>query len=230
MPPFRKLLRRHFPAITWFLARSQPRYLRTRWQASHAVVVAGWGRCGTTLLFNALSTSGHLLHDIFFINRFDERRPYYKGICSKTHDLPPPILPPHVKVIFLFGNPMNAALSAFNAFPKHPDVHFKHIDSPYTDERHLFYCRDVFQLTKQFDAWYKPQGVGLLTLRYETLYAEQTQETLQSFLGFELKMPPYRARKTDWQTHPLRAALQETYGALQKRVEAADDARIWLPR
>jgi hypothetical protein len=65
-------------------------------------------------------------------------------------------------------------------------------------------------------------------VRYETLYTEETQSMLAEYLGFRLKLPPYRQRSTDWHQHERRDELAATYAGIGNKIEAADDCRIWL--
>ncbi len=81
-----------------------------------SIVIAGIGRCGTQLMYHSVANSmGFSLADKFLVD-FSEEFNYARATVYKTHDFPPKVLPSHAKVIFMFGNPMNAAISGLNSF------------------------------------------------------------------------------------------------------------------
>ena len=67
-----------------------------------------------------------------------------------------------------------------------------------------------------------------ISVRYETLYTEETQSMLAEFLGFRLILPPYRQRSTDWRQHERGDELATIYAGLNTKIEAAADCRVWL--
>jgi len=159
--------------------------------------------------------------------RFEEMKELKRGICYKTHDFPPDSLQPHVKLLWLFGNPMNAVLSGYKTFAGSGKVHYHHINSPYANQHENAFNKDVFLLEDHFKAWYKGQNFEFLSVKYEALYKEDVRGTLNEFLGFDLKLLPFRKRETDWTTHSRKDELLQTYSALAKLVDQADDVKIW---
>ena len=128
----------------------------------------------------------------------------------------------------MFGDPMNAALSGYKEFSKENDKHFQHIGASEVPDREEIFSRDVLMLEQHFDTWYQQQGFDFISVRYETLYTEETQSMLAEFLGFRLILPPYRQRSTDWRQHERGDELATTYAGLNAKIEAAADCRIWL--
>ena len=194
----------------------------------NAYIISGLGRCGTTLMQFALIESRGLIKSRRFLSRFSDEKNFVKGTLYKTHSAPPVRLPPHVKLVFMFGDPMNAALSGYKEFSKENDKHFQHIGASEVPDREDIFSRDVLMLEQHFDAWYQRQGFDFISVRYETLYTEETQSMLAEYLGFRLKLPPYRQRSTDWHQHERRDELAATYAGIGNKIEAADDCRIWL--
>ena len=194
----------------------------------NAYIISGLGRCGTTLMQFALIESRGLIKSRRFLSRFSDEKNFVKGTLYKTHSAPPVRLPPHVKLVFMFGDPMNAALSGYKEFSKENDKHFQHIGASEVPDREDIFSRDVLMLEQHFDAWYQRQGFDFISVRYETLYTEETQSMLAEYLGFRLKLPPYRQRSTDWRQHERRDELAATYAGIGNKIEAADDCRIWL--
>ena len=194
----------------------------------NAYIISGLGRCGTTLMQYALIDSRGLIKSRRFLSRFSDEKKFVRGTLYKTHSSPPAILPPHVKLVFMFGDPMNAALSGYREFSTENDKHCQHIGASEVPDREDIFSRDVLMLEEHFDAWYQRQGFDFVSVRYETLYSEKTRSMLDEYLGFKLKLPPYRARRTDWRHHERSSELAATYAGLNARIEAAADCRIWL--
>jgi hypothetical protein len=207
--------------------REAKRFLKSL-SDDNAYIISGLGRCGTTLVQYALIETRGAIKSRKFLSRFSDEKKYVKGTIYKTHSFPPATLPPHVKLVFMFGDPMNAALSGYKEFNKENDKHFQHIGASEVPDREEIFSRDVLMLEEHFDAWYQRQGFDFISVRYETLYAEETQSILAEYLGFSLKLPPYRQRSTDWRQHDHGSELAATYSGLNAKIEAADDCRIWL--
>ena len=206
------------------LDRLKRRYHRAT--ARHAVVVAGLGRCGTKLIFKALKAHGYAHHPDF-ITRFDGVAGFAPGFAYKTHDLPPEALPEQVKLIFLFGDPLNIAISVHERMNAWGRRHHDHMQSALYVDNDCVFERDTLRLHEHFAAWYRPQPFPFLSVRYEALGTAAAREALADFLGHAVPLPPFRPRRSDWTTHPRREALKRVYGDLQARVAEADDVRRW---
>jgi len=196
----------------------------------NAYIISGLGRCGTTLMQRALIDSRGVVKSKHFLSRFKDEKKYTKGSIFKTHDFPPTMLPPHVKLIFMFGNPMNAALSGYNEFTRPEAKHFHHIGATEVPDREQVFSKDILMLERHFDTWYQQQGFDFISIRYETLYTEETLTMLAEYLGFDVHLPPYRPRSTDWNQHDRSEELEKTYGALNTKIESAENCKIWLKK
>jgi len=206
--------------------REVKRFLKSL-SENNAYIISGLGRCGTTLMQYALIETRGAIKSRRFLSRFSDEKTFVKGTIYKTHSSPPATLPAHVKLVFMFGDPMNAALSGYKEFSKENDKHFQHIGASEVPDREEIFSRDVLLLEQHFDAWYQRQEFDFISVRYETLYAEETQAMLAEYLGFRLKLPPYRQRSTDWRQHERGDELATTYAGLSAKIEAAADCRIW---
>ncbi len=156
----------------------------------NAYIISGLGRCGTTLMQYALIETHGAIKSRNFLSRFSDEKKFVKGTIYKTHSFPPATLPSHVKLIFMFGDPMNAALSGYREFSKENDKHFEHIGAASVPDREEIFSKDMLMLEQHFDSWYQRQGFDFISVRYETLYAEETRTMLAEYLGFRLKLPP----------------------------------------
>ena len=187
------------------------------------------GRCGTKLICDSLKKSG-IFENRRFLDRFNQQEEYLNGFYYKTHDYPPDNLPANVKLIYMFGNPMNSAISAHKQINKWGYLHHYHLNSNmYKFNNDIFYD-DTLLLHKHFDAWYKEQNFEFISIKYEALYDTETIEILNRFLGFELNLIPFAKRETDYKTHSHKEDLIKTYAALNAKIEKADNVKVWKPK
>lgn len=189
-----------------------------------SLVIAAMGRCGSTMLFSTLKRKFHKA-----IFEKDLSPSYAEGLIIKTHDFAPKQLK-NCKAIYLFGDPRNIVLSAHTKGKVDRRRHYKNMHAPFKEEflkNDTFVIKDTLRLEDNFDSWYKKQSFPLLTLRYETLY--DNRDVLKQFLGFPPMLPKPRNRTTNWEKFPKANRLYKTYAGLLKKIEAAEDAKIWMP-
>ena len=156
----------------------------------------------------------------------DEPEPYPRGRVYKTHGFPPPSLPDQVRLIYMFGNPMNIVVSAHNQMNAWGRLHHKHLGSDLFIDNDCVFQRDTLLLSKHFDLWHRRQSFSFATVRYEALYEPGTISTLNEYLGINLTLPPFRKRSANWTEHPRKDKLLEIYADLHKRIEQADNIKI----
>lgn len=197
----------------------------------NAIIVGGLGRCGTTLICDSLKRTGMGVYENnYFLDRFHQQEEYTNGFYYKTHDYPPDYLPSNVKLIYMFGNPMDTAISAHKKINEWGYLHHYHLNSSlYTFNDELFY-KDTLLLHNHFDAWYKSQNFEFISIKYDALYNAKTIESLNRFLGFQLSLKPFVNRESDYKNHPHRENLQKTYSKLNKKIENAENVKIWKPK
>lgn len=193
------------------------------------LIVAGLGRCGTSLVFDTIRKS--VRNPYCFARRLDAIDLTGNPVI-KTHDYPPEGgLPPGTRAIFMYGNITDTIISTTTQINRWGSMHFDHLRSPYDFAGYTeLYSADLLALEDMFAAWYRPQAFPLLCLRYETLYSEASQTALSDFLGYHPPFPPYRPRSTDQSSHPHTSTILETYRELDKKLRAAENFRYLPPR
>lgn len=193
----------------------------------NAYIVAGMGRCGTTLVYNTLRDYG--LRGTRFLKAMREEHDYKRGLVYKTHDFPCSYLADHVKLIFLFGNPMDIVISTHRKINDWGRKHHAHLHSDGFIENDGLFERDSLRLADHFDAWHRPQNFRFVSVRYESLFQRDVRAQLEDFLEISVPWPDFRRRKADWENHPRRDALWNVYGPLYERIARVEDLKIWEP-
>ncbi len=146
---------------------------------------------------------------------------FKKSHVYKTHDFAPETLPAHVRPIFMFGDPMNAAVSAAGF----GEQHYMHIKSPHFANRHKIFEEDVLLLEPHFDSWMRNQNFEFASVRYENLYDADVVAGLSKFLELELKLPNQTKRATDWRTHEKQDSMRMCYASIALKVQEAPALR-----
>ena len=182
----------------------------------NAIIIAGLGRCGTTLLFNSISKNHYYKKHNDLID-FKSLINFKKGTVYKTHDFPPlDELPSYVKVIFMYGNVYNTIISSHRRINEWSKSHHKHLGSiGYIPNNDIFY-RDSLGLSKQFSKW---KATKYLKIRYEDIYKKETILEISSLLGFKLNLEEEVKRKTDFKTHLFKVQLLKVYANLQNELD-----------
>lgn len=227
----------------------------------NTIIVCSLGRCGSTMLVNSLANyyrrqsyrldivrlDDHIRTDLTSDNSTIERGfdgeesmalrgQYLLGHVYKSHDFPPPHLPDHVKVIFLFGNPVDIVLSAKELDKRYLtgvdsrftslDLHIRNLRGNIKQKADLF-NKDVLRLEEQFNRWFEPQSFPILRLRYETMWEHQS--LIRSFIGIDaFKLPQKKQRKNYRAKYPekILAKLESNYSQLDKKIKSAPNYSV----
>ena len=138
-----------------------------------SAICAGMGRCGTWWLCHSIEN--HFNKFVSFFNFGDIV--FSPGELYKTHDYPPPSALPHMKIIYMFGSPMNIIISAMKNFDFKEamvgKLYYKSWEAFYKFhnadvlEHHKIYDKDTLHLEENFDRWYKQQPFPFMTLKYK---------------------------------------------------------------
>ena len=190
------------------------------------IVIAGMGRCGSTLLFKSVGGSWEKsIREIFVRDlREEDIQP---GRILKTHDFAPEFLPPYVKVVYLFGDPFEIVLSSWDKM-KQKDItqHVIHMHGAVERQEHMF-SEDVFRLEENFHSWHREHSYPVLTVRYETMW--QNLDSIRDFIGKPVSLPSYKKRWNylEGMTKSELTSLRKTYGRLKDKVTTAPDVTIW---
>lgn len=201
------------------LGKSKPRAYKC------AIFVLGLGRCGTTLLYDSLVAS-KIAKKGFFTKFSDARRRLTPGVY-KTHDRAPQFLLDHVKVIFLFRNPFNIAISAHKMINDWGQRHHRNLCSVKFEPNDSVFYKDTMELEKNFDIWFQRHSFSFISIRYETLFEKETLNALNSYLQMKVKLLPRKPCQSQIEDHPQEASIRKTYGVLFEKIQAAEDVKVW---
>lgn len=201
--------------------------IRKIYSNRNPIVIAGLGRCGTTLMYNSILENHYYLMSSGILMFDDEQIQFGWNELFKTHDYPPKNLPNKVKLIFMFGNPLNTVISAHRLMNHWGQKHHEHLRSNQFRPNNEILKSDTLKLHELFDAWNQVQNFSFISVRYETLYSKKTLNALSDYLGFRLQLLPQQPRISDWETHPKKKQLLSVYGDLHKKILDADDVKIW---
>ena len=200
---------------------------------SRVIIVNGLGRCGTTMLFDRIrrTRKSRFRQPRFGFRVTFEDIPFDTAGTWKTHALPPApgVVPAEARVIYLFGNPMDIAVSTHWKINSWGEQHHCNMGSDRFEPNNQVLREDSLDMAGHFAAWYAPQAFPLLTIRYESLWSPEAGAALDAFLGFELRLSTYRERERSWATHPEKETVEAAYGELAQTIDAADDVRLWDP-
>lgn len=173
------------------------------------IVIASTGRSGSTMLFEAIGDSlvAHRFHvkpDGFFAKEIKSLSMGYVDristlpgepyVICKTHDTydhPPKT---DDKYVFVYGDPLDSAMSVeqvvekegLDWFAQH-QYHLK-ASGGYSD----LYDKDVLNYQGQIESWLTKGDRNKFCVDYEDLWG--ASERLSDFLGFSVKLPARRAR------------------------------------
>jgi len=155
---------------------------------------------------------------------------FRNGVIYKTHDYPNIInLENDPKIIFMFGSPLDSAVSATKRINAWGEEHYLHLHSDKFIPNEQLIHEDALLLEDLFDSWYKIQKFPFLSVRYESLYEDNVLQRLNDFLGYRLQMIPFEERKSSWKNHPKKDILKKTYNKLLEKINNAENVKIWEP-
>ena len=197
-----------------------------------AIVVASFGRAGSTLVFEAVSRAmtrarfGTAVDPLFRLFRSDAFGEVpgglRRGVTYKTHAYPEMLAGQEdVRTIFLFGSAVDAALSVHDQKALRGEawvrLHFAHLQRPYRYDDLL--REDVLGFRDQCIAWMGHDRSPVLCLRYEAIWDHA--DTLAAFTGLKIALPERRPRAEKAVSPELLESAERVYGAID-----ADLARL----
>lgn len=172
-------------------------------------------RCGSTYLCHAIAKQAG--KPFKFVREFDNLPDVP---VLKTHVAAPETLPPDVRAIFLFGDPIAAVLSMLKSRNKPKGWANCGYTSAMPPE---IYERDDLGFERTFDSWTAGHSYPILSLRYETMF--DYQDAISDFVGFDVRLPPWKPRRTQV-SDEQREHLLGVYGLLDQKIFEAGDATI----
>jgi hypothetical protein len=188
------------------------------------IIIASMGRSGSTLL-NDVIAKVYKDRGFIIFHELQSGMKLKRNSLYKTHSHAQFLPKGDVKVIYLFGNPMNVVLSTYER--TNLPQHFRHMDGDW-ENRDYYLEKDVLRLEENFDSFYQLQQFDLMTLRYETMYDHLKE--IENFVCCHLKFPSFKKRKTDWRTSEFRSQLERTYGMFNQKIEKSEDIKVWESR
>lgn len=156
------------------------------------------------------------------LNRLDETA----FVVCKTHDIYRYPLPEGYKCIFIYGDPLESAMSVEKVVAREGSAWFRlhqyHLNAEGAFED--LYRRDVLNYQGQLESWLSQSGnSSVVCVDYEQLW-DRTHE-LSEFLDFTLQLPERRAREPKRQTiemdESLFNRLRNLKNALQSNYEGS---------
>jgi len=177
-----------------------------------SIIVASLGRCGSTLLFDALGGQrGHFVHTL-------TDQVYEPGYVYKTHDHAPAELPAYCKAVYLFDNPVDIVLSNYEK-SKQQDIS-QHIINMHGDPGRidLMFYEDIMRLKANFDSWFQAQTYPVMAMNYRSMW--RNKFLIEDFTGRSISLPEYvpRADRRNMISGYERLMIDGTYGLLRARI------------
>tara|TARA_Y100000034_G_C6772921_1_gene344910 strand:+ start:69 stop:863 length:795 start_codon:yes stop_codon:yes gene_type:complete len=206
---------------------------------SSTVWVVSPGNSGSSLLHDSLRKSSS--YTTFKSHSFPikwKSKSCIKGTCHGGHLWE---IEESDKIIYLYSHPLNIVLSFCEKINinyedwAHGNPHYVEFLECDTDEdfndNYLF--KDVLNLERHLDKWWRQNDFDILCVKYEKLY--ECQDIIEKFIGNSteenhLNLPPYRSRKTDWEKHPNKGQLLQTYASVIEKFEQKPDYEFFQRR
>lgn len=143
----------------------------------------------------------------------------------KTHSLAPEKLPPDVRPVFLFGDPVAAVLSTRKKIWDR--FHWRNCGWTGAAEPDMVTADDL-GYERIYDSWTRPNSYPVLAVRYEAMwdYVDQIAE----FCGVAFGLPERKARATRVTEREEVVAIRRTHRGLIGKVERAQDCELLKPK
>lgn len=200
--------------------------------------VVSYGGVGTHMLMPMIDDEDWLGHTIKSDNKKDPMRyPHhmrYPPASFKEHGYDG-----QVKVIYVFGNPINSVLSHFRrriankrSWCRHACLNlggdYKKFKASWDLQDYLNNGEDLFKLEEHFDNWTTLSANAIdyeyMILKYET--ADRHETEIQAFLDSDLPLN-FKKRNSDWRSEAeeTKQKLVEMYGSLLAKCENFDEIK-----
>ena len=201
------------------------------------ILCASIGRVGSTLSWDALIRSraramlgAYHPTDWRRISamRWDLKGARLKaGRVYKTHDFPYDLaLDRPMRILFLYGRPSDVVLSVLRCRETEGAAwisdHLRHMHS--SGGLDMIFARDVLRIEEQIDAWLALRGADVLCLKYDALW--DRRGILSDFVGFDVALPPRKARDVIDLDPDLVARVRDAYARLDAKVAALPDHQM----
>ncbi len=177
-------------------------------------IITTLGRCGSSMLYS-----------VFKANKINMAGPKRET----NHLYPDDIVKQFgtaVKVIFLYGDPIDVVLSVKQRGEEKGidwvKLHFEHLKADFSDYDKI-YEKDSLCLERMFDEFNKPQEFDLLIIGYEDIWNKI--DIISDFCRKKIKLPEFSKDKTFLRlqrrsnlAESESQMLQKTYASLIKKI------------
>lgn len=200
MNPLRRRLRRlKIQAAATLLFRGQK------------IVVASTGRSGSTILHEAIR-NGMVraccprIRNPFLLRKLNKLAGGFTPRIANVHSDPTPVQKTHdqfdpryaydAKYVFVYGDPLESALSVKRMYESAGQGWFENHIRNLNSEGHIeeLFTRDILNYERQLNSWQQGDVGRVLLLRYEQLW--DRVDSISAFVGFPVMLPMHRERNT----------------------------------
>lgn len=186
------------------------------------IVIASTGRAGSTMLFDVIADS--MIERRLHLRPTNPFSRAIKKICTgyvyrlndlpdetslicKTHDVCENAPTTGFKYIFIYGDPLDSAMSVEQMVRKFGHdwflSHQKNLRA--FGEFSELYEKDVLNYEGQLTSWLPQRSSRILCIDYDDLWSEEGR--LSEFVGFSVKLPTRRTRQEKPQKSQINMAL-----------------------
>ncbi len=185
-------------------------FIKIAFSGRKKIVIASTGRAGSTMLHTAIANN--LIRERFHVDPEGLFGRIIKWLCTgyveriralphapcficKTHDTYESMPSSMARYVFVYGDPLESAMSVEQVVNKEGVKWFKlhqfHLKAvgEYSD----LYKEDVLNYRGQIESWLNHHGDDVLCVDYDDLWEEQGR--LADFLGIDITLPAKRPRQ-----------------------------------
>jgi hypothetical protein len=202
------------------------------------IVIASTGRAGSTMLFQAIADSlvqtrfgvspessiGKLIKRMCmgYVDRI-KSLPSETCVVCKTHDTYENPAKMCAKYIFVYGDPLDSAMSVEQVVEKKGQewfvLHQFHLKA--NGEYRDLYNKDVLNYQGQLETWLATTDANVLCIEYDELWSKN--ELLSKFIGFDIILPVRRPRIDKPKKHSVNEKLFDRLRKVKEKLKADYD-------
>ena len=190
------------------------------------IVINSFGRSGSTLLYYAVASSASRIGEPGSRLLSDTAwnlgtTPLERGKVYKTHDYPPDGGLGSAKLVYVFGDPVEATASLDLKVRKSGkswlDSHCDHLKVPRCAPGEYF-DSDCLRIAAHFTTWVDQRSCNAAFVRYEALWDHAKE--LSDYVGFHVKLPRRKPRRSS------HVAGGHVYAGFKETLDAMPDWSI----
>lgn len=173
------------------------------------IVIPSFGRCGSTLVTSAVSAAFPGLGDTFVRHP----RLFPESGVIKTHCWAPLRLNPSDRYVYVYGDPVLAAISAHEQSIEFVFLHYQNMGGNF-ECRDAWDQEDTLHIRENILSWRRHyKSPNLLFIKYDELFTPQGEGKLLSFFRRRVPLPKREPRRTLFDpANPRHRNAVKTYG------------------